>query len=85
MILCGLTGLLIGLLIGGRFKVFATVPVQILGLSAAATPAIFGSATFAHQIAIGITFCAAVQAGYMLRLLAGLAYPAPVACRKAEA
>ncbi len=76
MIVSGLLGLLAGLLMGGRLKIFALVPVQILALLAALIPATFSDASVAHQAAAGLVFCFALQAGYLVRLVIGpLAVP----------
>ena len=71
MILCGLLGLLVGLIIGGRFKIFAAVPAQACALLILLAPALFGTASLWHQAALGLIFCLALQAGYVLRLVVG--------------
>jgi hypothetical protein len=71
MILSGLLGLLVGLLLGGRFKIFAAVPVQVFAMTAMIAPALFGAASFRHQLMTGVAFCLALQAGYVVRLATG--------------
>jgi hypothetical protein len=83
MIVSGLLGLLAGLLIGGRLKIFAIVPLQVVAVLAAIGPAIFGEAPLAHQLGAGLVFCLALQVGYVLRLAIG-PLSAPVASVRAH-
>ena len=84
MILSVLLGVLSGLLIGGRFRIFATIPVQVLALLMVAIPAIMGEASIAHQAGAGLMFCLALQAGYVLRLVMGPVSPRDIPARAHE-
>ena len=75
MIASSLIGLLGGLLLGGRFKVFATLPVQIVALIAAAVLVVSGASTFGHAGLGFVMFSLCLQGGYIARLFAG---PRPV-------
>ena len=64
-------GCLTGLLLAGRYKILATVPVQLAAMVFAAMPTLIGQASLGHQFAAWVVFCLTLQAAYVARLAVG--------------
>ena len=70
MIACALIGLLSGLLLGGRFKVFATIPIQMLVFVYAAAFAVSGRISIGQAALSFLCICISLQLGYLIMLVA---------------
>lgn len=70
MIASGLIGLLSGLLLGARFKVFATIPIQMLVLIFAAAFVLSGRMSLSQAALSFLCICVSLQLGYLIMLLA---------------
>lgn len=70
MIASVLIGLLSGLLLGGRFKVFATIPIQMLVFVYSVAFAVSGRLSVGQAALSFLCICVSLQLGYVIMLVA---------------
>ena len=85
MISFAFIGLLAGLLIGGRFKVFALIPIELgaLIVTGACTAAGLGSLGANALSFLAFSFC--IQGGYAVMLVAGIQSRPPLRTSRSRA